>query len=126
MRGLACRHSRCMAVSSLVGGGDRTGASRLGRGIGPAVGLLALATLWAGAPTRITGRVVGDDGEGVPGAIVFLPELGLQTPTDGDGAFQFDSVEDARVALELTIGATVHGRARSAATLVALDPLGTS
>jgi len=76
-------------------------------------------------PTAIAGRVVAE-GVAVPGASVLVPELGLRTATDEDGAFRFDSLVDERQALELVVGATVRGRARSGAARVELLPFGTS
>lgn len=77
-------------------------------------------------PTALAGRIVAEDGVPVPGAVVLVPELGLRTATDEDGAFRFDTVVDERPALELVVGATVRGRARSGAARVELFPFGTS
>jgi hypothetical protein len=71
-------------------------------------------------PTRIAGRVVAELGAPVAGAAVLLPELGLLTTTDAGGVFEFEPVLEEERTLELTVGATVNGRARSGAALVEL------
>jgi hypothetical protein len=73
-------------------------------------------------PSRITGRVVAERGAPVPGAAVLLPELGLLTTTDAGGVFEFEPVLEKERTLELTVGATVNGRARSGASLLELRP----
>src|SRR5690242_6193705 len=52
------------------------------------------AAFAAGAP--VTGRVVNNAGQPVPGALVDLVELHRATTTDRDGAFQFGDVPAGR------------------------------
>jgi hypothetical protein len=76
--------------------------------------------------TTVVGRVVDERGRPVPLARVVLPELALAGTTDPWGAFALGPLADARAALELVVGATLDGRARSGAALARLVPLGTT
>lgn len=76
--------------------------------------------------TTIIGRVIAENGAGVADATVMLPELGLITSTDGQGAFSFDPIMVEHQSLEITVGAMLRGRARSGAASVNLVPFGAS
>jgi hypothetical protein len=84
-----------------------------------------------GFSTRITGRVVAELGRPLPGAVVFLPAHGLWTVTDAAGAFRFypfrfEPGEGQSEVVEVVVGATLRGRARSGAAQVELVPLSNS
>jgi len=55
--------------------------------------VLMLASLTAAAQTKISGRVVDQAGEGIPGANVFLFDTYDGTSSDADGNFEFTSSE---------------------------------